>query len=390
MALEIARQAENAFRLEVCEPLDGEPRMIRAGHWDSLRSGLLAGGRLHADLKRMEARYMDLNRRRFEIFKSISLRQFFPAALVELKTSGSCTVALPEWLYDMDHPGHYQRRIKSVAMSIPCVTGPYSSLNCTLIMTRDRVRMNAGISSGYAATGIDDGRFYSGFGRDEAIVTSRGVNDSGLFQTDLRDERLLPFEGAGAESTWSIELPAETNYFDINTISDVVLHVQYTALPGGTTLRNAALASLRSILPSQGCLLLEINREFASEWSRFTGVPADAVDPILTFTLRREHFPFFAQNKAISVTKIHGLVAADSGVLELEARICPPGGSFTPAHVLGRSSVPSGSIFAAEIPISPANVALGEWRIQVYEPPQTRAVASLLRSLTWVVEYSFS
>ena len=45
------------------------------------------------------------------------------------------------------------------------------------------------------------------FGAVQSIVTSSGTNDPGLFEANLREERFLPFEGAGAESTWQLELP---------------------------------------------------------------------------------------------------------------------------------------------------------------------------------------
>ena len=63
-----------------------------------------------------------------------------PLALVELRATGSCTVALPEELFDMDGPGHYFRRIKSVAVTIPCVTGPFASVNCSLSLLQSYVR----------------------------------------------------------------------------------------------------------------------------------------------------------------------------------------------------------------------------------------------------------
>ena len=52
------------------------------------------------------------------------------------------------------------------------------------------------------------------FGAREAIATSTGQNDAGLFTLDFNDQRYLPFEYAGAVSRWRIELPAENNYFD--------------------------------------------------------------------------------------------------------------------------------------------------------------------------------
>ena len=45
------------------------------------------------------------------------------------------------------------------------------------------------------------------YGATEAIATSTGQNDTGLFELNFRDERYLPFEYAGAVSRWRIELP---------------------------------------------------------------------------------------------------------------------------------------------------------------------------------------
>ncbi len=46
---------------------------IQFGYWDSLKKGLLAGERLHHDLKRMEVAYLEQNRREYEITKHVSL-----------------------------------------------------------------------------------------------------------------------------------------------------------------------------------------------------------------------------------------------------------------------------------------------------------------------------
>jgi hypothetical protein len=52
-----------------------------------------------------------------------------------------------------------------------------------------------------------------------------------LFETNLCDERYLPFELSGAVSQW--RLPADVRQFDYNTISDAILHLRYTARDGG-------------------------------------------------------------------------------------------------------------------------------------------------------------
>ena len=59
----------------------------------------------------------------------------------------------------------------------------------------------------------DDPRIVRQYGAREAIATSCGQNDSGLFELNFRDQRYLPFEYMGAVSRWRIELPPENNYF---------------------------------------------------------------------------------------------------------------------------------------------------------------------------------
>src|SRR5262249_15548654 len=161
-----------------------------------------------------------------------------PLALLPWRITGSCTVTVPEWLYDRDCPGHYMRRIKSVGLSLPSVVGPYTSLNCTLSLQSSSIRISPLLANGVygRSTAGDDSRFTDNYGSTDVIVTSGGTNDSGMFETNLRDERFLPFEGAGAISTWHLSLPAELPAFDYTTISDVILHIRYTARQAGDPL----------------------------------------------------------------------------------------------------------------------------------------------------------
>ena len=91
---------------------------------------------------------MDQNKREYEISRSISLVLLDPLALITLKETGQCIVSLPEAFFDMDYPGHYMRRIKSVSLTIPCVTGPYTSVNCTLTLVQSKIRWNSSSAVG--------------------------------------------------------------------------------------------------------------------------------------------------------------------------------------------------------------------------------------------------
>ncbi len=246
LAHDLAKQCERAYQHELG---DWDASFVEFGHWESLRKGLLAGERLSKDLHQMEAAYRERNKREHEMTKHVSLSMLDPVAVEMLKQTGRCHVRLPEALFDIDHPGHYMRRIKTVSLSIPCVTGPYTNVPAELTLLNSEIRTDPDpkpeSDGGYGRTPSGDNRFRDIVGTAESIVTSSANRDSGLFETNLQDERYLPFEGAGVISTWRIELPTEIRPFDYDTISDVVLHTRYTARDGGQQLKTAAENSLR-------------------------------------------------------------------------------------------------------------------------------------------------
>lgn len=80
-------------------------------------------------------------------------------------------------------------RIKSVAVSIPCVTGSYASVDCTFTLFKSSIRNMSVVGDPHACVDAEDDRFSDYFGRMKSIVTSSAQNDSGRFKTNLRDER---------------------------------------------------------------------------------------------------------------------------------------------------------------------------------------------------------
>jgi hypothetical protein len=308
LAFDVARKAERALQHELG---DSNATYLQFGYLAG-KEGLLAGEKLYQDIKSMEMAYLDLNRREYELTRHVSLLQLNPLALLQLRATGRCTVLLPEEQYDFDGPGHYFRRIKSVAVSVPCVVGPYVGVNCTLTLLKSSIRKSPLLGDGYARTGADDPRFDDHFGSTAAIVTSTGQSDSGLFEVNLRDERYLPFEGAGAISEWQIELPADVRQFDYDTIADVILHVRYTAREAGDPLRGAAVANLKALLAAGGAAgsvrLFTVRHEFPTAWAAFKRAPKPGgANPRagLTLDLKPEHYPFWSTgrlgNKALRV-----------------------------------------------------------------------------------------
>jgi hypothetical protein len=279
-----------------------------------LKKGLLAGERLGLDLKRMEVAYLDQNKREYEITRHVSLLSLDPTALIALRESGKCEVNIPEALFDLDYPGHYLRRIKSVSLTIPCVTGPYTGVNCTLSLLKSSIRQGTAIESGYErdTESDSDPRFRDTFGPIQSIVTSNAQFDSGVFDTNLRDERYLPFEGAGVISVWRLELPAAFRQFDYNTVADVILHIRYTAREGGATLKESCLseltAAINAIKHESDAVglsrLFSLKQEFSTEWHRFTRTPVGVGPRIEKFAIQKSRFPFLIGQRSIDVSQV--------------------------------------------------------------------------------------
>ncbi len=311
IAFDMARKAEKAYRFELGLTTSN---FIQYGYWDDLHKGLLAGEQLHLALRQMERSFLDQNRRDYEITRHVSLLLHDPVALMELKQTGICEIDLPEAFFDADYPGHYMRRIKTVSVTIPAVVGPYTSVNCTLTLLTNKTRVKPIVGDSYMERlDTEDDRFVSNFASIQSVATSSGQNDSGLFELNFRDERYLPFEGAGAASRWRLELPRNTNAFDFETISDVVLHLRYTAREGGVMLSKAARETLEAIIADPNILaqarLVSLRHEFPTEWKRFL-LPTDAttLKQELTVDLPMERFPFRFRGSQMHIREVEVLM----------------------------------------------------------------------------------
>jgi hypothetical protein len=323
-AFDTARKAEQTMKRELMRPEVDATDYIKFNYWDGGRKGLLCGEALYLDIKRMEMAYQENNKRELELTKHVSLRQLNPIALLTLKATGSCEVEIPEWVYDFDNPGAYMRRIKTMSVSIPSIAGPYTSVSCTVSLLRSTIRKSPLLAEGeYRRDGSDDTRFVDYFGTVQSIVTSSGNNDSGMFETNLNDPRFLHFEGAGAESRWKLELPASFRQFDYDSISDVIMHVRYTARQGGSLLASKATEALEALVSEANAaglaLLFSLKHEFPSEWHKFIAANADTPTPAIPFTakIKRDRFPLFTRGRQIGVASVQVHIIQDGALTQL-------------------------------------------------------------------------
>ncbi|BDG77058.1 MULTISPECIES: neuraminidase-like domain-containing protein [Wolbachia] len=295
MALEVAVQAEKAYQYE----LNNNKSYITANSWNSMKEGLLAGNNLKFQLEEMIKNYNNDNKRALEITKVISLKQMDPLALHELKNKGSCKFSFTEKLFDLDFPGHYCRKIKNIRITVPAVVGPYENIHASLQQTSNKVVLKDDIDAIKFLLGEkginqpDSNVLRTDFKPNQQIAISKGDQDSGLFELNFNDERYLPFEGTGAVSDWELNLPQGTNRFNVSTISDVIIHVDYTAFDGGKGFRQDVqnLSTLKCI---SEMLLLNLSVAYPDAWEKFKQKYDE-----LTFKPSAEIFPTYVKNPEI-------------------------------------------------------------------------------------------
>ncbi|MES2110189.1 MAG: neuraminidase-like domain-containing protein [Bacteroidota bacterium] len=389
LAYKVAKSAEQCYRYELGL---SDSSYIKYGYWDSLNKGLLSGEKLMADIKQLEMAYFGQNKREYELTKHVSLALLDPTALMTLKENGRCFIDLPEELFDMDYPGQYMRRLRSVSITIPCVAGPYITVACTLTLMKNSIR-TINTSTGANTyprkktgnTPADDKRFRDHVGTVQTIVTSNAVNDGGLFDMSMKDERYLPFEGAGAVSSWMIELPSPVAQFNYETISDLIIHLRYTSREGGDQLGNDAATHLRTLQKSApGSPLtaaFSAKRDFPTEWYRFLNTQNNQGMQELDIDIT-SRLPYIAQASGTTaqvnkVTIYAGSIMNPLAFTVKSVKLNNVTANMTPdkaiSHLLSWNSA--------------CNEQPGKWQID-YDPSQQALTSSDIDDIVLVYHYS--
>lgn len=309
LAFDVAKKAERCYGYE----LASDKTFVKYGYWNTRHKGLMAHHALEHDIARMESAYLSDNKREYELTKHISLAQLDPHALLRLKATGKTTITVPEFAFDIDYPSHFMRRIKTASVSLVCSAGPYTTVSATLSLIGNKYRKSTAERQGatsdkekYAEVLGSDERFAYNVGCVASIATSSAASDSGVFELNFQDDRYLPFEGAGAISTWQFELPTVFEQVDRSTITDVVLHLRYTAREGGSTLKTlaeAALVELSNEMPLSANKTgwyagLSLREHFPEAWWQLKSTGETAID------LGTEHVPFAVRAHDPAITEI--------------------------------------------------------------------------------------
>ncbi|WIF62926.1 neuraminidase-like domain-containing protein [Enterobacter cloacae] len=228
---------------------------LRAGTWNGAWAGLMCGEGLLLNLAQMDDAWTRWQRREKEITRTVSLAEFFSEKLAgqEQGTPNTLQDAIG-WLLDQEtgevgegdnkimltegaqgesvlgvsfsladlkfeNDGYglpdKVRRIRSIAVSVPALLGPYQDLRATVTA---------------ATSALPPGC--------NQMALSHAMMDSGRFVAEGGDYRWLPFEGLKLtdETEGVISTPMSISFADaltgqkalLESLSDIILHIQYT------------------------------------------------------------------------------------------------------------------------------------------------------------------
>ncbi len=165
----------------------------------------------------------------------------------------------------------------------------------------------------------------------------------------FRDERYLPFEGAGAVSEWSLELftdlpsnnpnPGTPDFgkplrqFDYGTITDAVVHIKYMAREDAGPFKNAAVKHLREYFEQDGAVpsLFNLRQEFPTQWHRFLNPTNPADKNIFELEMAPSLFPFRDEGKILNVNSIWLLARCKDSGYSVVLKLIPPPTAPPPA-----------------------------------------------------------
>jgi Tc toxin complex TcA C-terminal TcB-binding domain/Putative peptidoglycan binding domain len=237
--------------------------------------GLTGAERLLRDVSALDEYAFRTDQRKLQLQKTISAWQTDPFSFVRFRRTGVLRLATPAGLFDRERPGEYLRLVKRVRVSVIALIPPGQGIQGTLETT----------GTSRVVIGGDTFRTVSVQRGPEAVGLTKAIDTTGLFELDAQSELLAPFEGIGVDTTWQLTLPKAANPFDYDSIVDVLLTLEYTAL-SSSDYREQVIGDLDPEV--NGDRAFSLRREMPDQWTALHG-PAGTMT--VSFRTEPPHFP---------------------------------------------------------------------------------------------------
>jgi len=203
--------------------------IIRFDYFQPSQQGLLGADNLLRDIATLENEKILHKQRKKRVPKVISMATTRPLLFGQFLETGVLPFATTMEEFDWDYAGHYQRRIRTVRINLFGLVGPEgikATLTClgsSQVVVKEFVEEEGQIKPVFVEKTLRR--------TPESVALTNPIG-GGIGQIPLvpKEEMLNPFEGNGVAAQWIFEMPKHANQIDFNTITDIQILVDYTAL----------------------------------------------------------------------------------------------------------------------------------------------------------------
>jgi hypothetical protein len=248
------------------------------------RRGITGSARLLQDIATLDQYAFDSEKRLLNLNQTFSLARLFPIEFETLRKTGVLSFATTLGMFDEGFPGHFMRLIKKVRVSVIALIPPTLGIRAAL-STGGLSRVVTG-DPGFPTLVIRQD--------PQAVALSSPATSTGVFELDAQSDLLYPFEGMGVDANWVFELPPAGNPFDFDTLFDVLLTFEYTAL-SSSELRERTVKQLPSQMISDRSW--SVRRELPDVWYDLTNQTSDILE--VSLPLSKADFPAYLGKTSI-------------------------------------------------------------------------------------------
>ncbi|HSE18100.1 MAG TPA: LamG-like jellyroll fold domain-containing protein [Pyrinomonadaceae bacterium] len=326
------------------------------------RRGMTGSARLLRDIYQLDQYAFDTNKRKLQLTKVISLAQLAPVEFQRFRETGVMRFGTSMELFDRDFPGHYLRLISRVSTTVIALIPPVQGIRATLSTT------------GVSRVTIGGDNFQTAVIRraPEMVALTSPTNATGLFELQQQSDMLLPFEAMGVDTSWEFQMPKPANPFDYNSVADVLISIDYTAL-SDVDYRQQVIRSLNRDLSAERAFSL---RRRIAEWYDLNNPSSTATEIITSMKVKREDFAPNIDNLSLKhLTLFVARADGESFELPMSLRFTPEGGQeISLTEIITEQGMIStrrnGSGWAQFIS---GNTPQGVWKIVLPNTPEVRS-----------------
>lgn len=310
IAAGLCQQAVTAWQYEVGNYSEQSTQFFKNSGWSDAQRGLLSGEHLRLGLLQLDKAYLGQTARMLEIRHTVSLKSLWlkqragsvqqaadaaeQEATTEKKTTEQRAAAIKaarekavdelwntvvrqqgqssadglsdslkiekdntEWhilipvtedLLAERYPGHYQRQVIDVSVTLPCLIGPHEEVCAMLTQKNSRFAIDPSVTYQQMTDPTQQvSNILVSVRPQQAIALSSGLEDNGIV-LNFNDDKYRPFEGNGVVGTWCLTIPnpqGELQQRMLASLNDIILTIHYRSKDGGSERATRVLRELQ-------------------------------------------------------------------------------------------------------------------------------------------------